>query len=127
MDRKDFFNLVKDDYYNDNASTTLTNFCKMYESVTPVFGTLKTKIEKQEHNVTKVTLIDEDISDYCIDANGNRVDEAVDMSTISLIMYLNEDNIVIAIENKTPMFTNANKNLVLFYGGLIGKQILLDQ
>lgn len=124
MSRQEFFNLVRDGYYKEQE-VTLTEFCKMYSSVTPIFGVLKTEIEKLEDNTTKITFIDEDICDYCINSKGEEVDEVIDMSSISMVMYLDENNIINAVQHGMSMFTPANKDLALFCGSLIGKKIKL--
>lgn len=104
MNKQGFFNLVKDNYY-ENQETTLAEFCEMYNYIAPIFGTLKTETEKS-NNSTKIIFIDED-----------------DTSTVSMIMYLDKDNIIKTIEHGLSIFTPANKDLILFYGSLIGKKI----
>ena len=124
MNKQDFFNLVRDGYY-EKQKINIDEFCKMYSSVTPIFGVLKTEIEKLEDNTTKITFIDEDICDYCINSKGEEVDEVIDMSSIAMVMYLDENNIINAVQHGMSMFTPANKDLALFCGSLIGKKINL--
>lgn len=115
MNKQDFFNLVRDGYY-EKQETTLEEFCEMYRYIIPIGGILKTKVEllEEDNTTTKITFIDEDID------NDNN-----DMSGISMIIYLDENNIIKTIEHGLSIFTPANKDLVLFYGSLIGKEIKL--
>ena len=112
MNKQDFFNLVRDGYY-EKQKIDIDEFCDMYSSISPIFGILKTEIEKLEDNTTKITFIDEEIN------------EVIDISSISMVIYLDEKNIVKAVEHGISIFTPANKDLVLFYGSLIGKKINL--
>ena len=124
MTKKEFLNEIRDGYY-ELQTATLENFCQMFKKVHPIFGEQKTKIEKIEDGSTKISFIDEDIYDSCIDAKGEEINEVVDMSTVALTLYINEDNVVNTIEHGLSIFTPANKDLILFYGSLVGKRIEL--
>lgn len=105
MDKQDFFNTVKDNYYK-NQEITFTELYEMYKCIAPIFGTLRTEIEKSNDN-TKIIFVDDDS----------------DISTVSMTLYLNKKNIIEAVEHGLSIFTPANKDLILFYGSLIGKKI----
>lgn len=96
---------MKDNYYK-NQETTLAELCEMYNYIAPIFGTLRTEIEKSNGN-TKIIFVDDDDG----------------VSTVSMTLYLDRKNIIEAVEHGLSIFTPANKDLILFYGSLIGKKI----
>lgn len=105
MNKKGFFNLVKDNYY-ENQETTLAELCEMYNCIAPIFGTLIIEIEKSNKN-TIIMFIDNDDGVF----------------TTSMTLHLDKKNVIKAVEHGLSIFTSANKDLILFYGSLIGKKI----
>lgn len=122
MTKKEFFDEIKNGYY-ELQTASLESFCEMYKFVAPIFGKLEVEIEKLEDGTSKLTFIDRDIYDFRINSNGEKVEEPVDMSSVSMVLYLDADGIVKTVEHGISIFTPANKDLVLFYGGLIEKRI----
>lgn len=124
MNRKEFFNKVKNEYY-ETQSISLENFCKTYKKVAPIFGELEVKTEKLEDGEIKLIFIDKDEYDFAVNSNGEIKNNYIDMSSVSMVLYLDKNGVVKTVENSITIFTPANKDLVLFCGSLIEKRINL--
>lgn len=123
LDRKAFFEQIKDGFFND-LSADFESFKSMISAAAPVFGRLETEIKEKEDGGKTVTFIDVDEADMVLAPEGVEEDEIdTDMSTIVMTIHLNEDNVIKIVEHSFGIFTPANKDQVLLYASLIGKKI----
>lgn len=125
MDRKDFFKAVANDYF-ESRTVQFDGFTEMIKGVMPVFGELKTEITEQDGSRKKtIVFVDIDEADAVFAPAGYTPSkEDLDMSTVLLKLTINTDGVIEIVEHGLGIFTPANKDLILFFGSLIGKIIL---
>ena len=126
MTKEEFFKKTAEDYF-DELFVPLDDFCQMLKIVCPVFGVLKTNIEDTEDGNKEIIFIDEDKVDAVFSTNSGEVMEEslLDMSSIILKLIIDKKGKVILVEHGIPFLTPANKELILFFGGLVNKRIIL--
>ena len=104
-------------------SYSVEDLKKVLKRYLHIFGECVLDIEEQEDG-KKIKVIDRDVYDSYIDANGKEVKDSIDMSTVSLVLYTDKANVINFIEHSYGAFTKANKDSVLFVANLIGKTII---
>jgi len=124
MTKKEFYEKVRDTYFTE-ASCTLEEFKKMLTGAMHVFGELETEVEEKEDE-TVIRFIDRDEADLTFAPEECELTkEDLNMSCEIMTLYLDKDGTIKLLENNIGLFTEANKETVLFLGSLIGKQIEL--
>ncbi len=105
MNRKEFFDYTCEVFFEELTSD-FEGFKEMVSGVLPVFGTLETFVDTEEGE-TVISFFDND-------------EEGL---TAILVLLLGEKNEIVAVEHKMELFTQANKEIVLFAASLVGKII----
>jgi|GEM_PF-6474041 len=124
MDKKVFFNEIKDNYFI-SQSCNLEDFKTMVCSVLPIFGELKTTIAIDE-NEKIITFIDVDEADISFAPEDLVLTkEDLDMTAIVFRLVINSKGVIIMVEHNMDIFTCINKEFVLFLSSIIGNKILL--
>lgn len=125
MDRNDFFECIKNDFFTD-LTADFEGLKSMVGSAMPVFGTLETKI-KEENGHKVIEFIDVDEAQIVVAPKGVDVSDVdTNMTTNIMTLHLNESDIINAVEHRFGLFTPANKKHVLLVAGLIGKKITFE-
>lgn len=124
MTRREYFNLIRDNYYIDRTFL-LDNLKDMVRSVAPIFGELEVEI-KDIDGGKEIFFIDNDEGDIIIAPDEMDTSEInTDMSTVAFSLTVNENNIIDTVNSNMGFFTKANKDLLLFSGHLVGKKVEL--
>lgn len=125
MERKIFFERIRDDYFS-KLECNFEGLKEMISGAMPVFGMLETDIIPLK-NRKMIVFKDIHHAMFSIAPEGYEVtEEDTDMSGTILSLTLNNDNIIDLVDHGIKMFTPANKETVLFLGGLIGKKITFE-
>lgn len=123
--RKNFFERVASDYFNQTGCS-LEAFESMLKTVFPVFGTLVHEINAMEDGY-QLTFIDHHLCTNLLDANGEKnyleENERFDQSTQLCVLHLNQEKVIQTVEHSIQLITPANKEMLLFYGNLVGKSL----
>lgn len=125
MSIQDFFNAIRDGFYDNNLSMDFGGFKDMICGALPVFGTLATEITDKEDGGKMIILVDVDEADLIMTPNGIEPEDVdTDMTTTICILHLNKDNVIqIVSQHGMGMITPRNKDAHLLLASLIGKKI----
>jgi hypothetical protein len=127
MDRKEFYEHIKNDFFIERTAN-IEAFKIMVTSAAPVFGKLETEIEGKENGGRVIRFIDRDEADIVMAPEGVDTSEVnTDMSTVVMTLHLDEEDTIVVVEHGFKIFTRANKEQVLLYSSLIGKKISFDK
>lgn len=128
MDRKEFFEAIKDDFFDNDLVVDFESFKDMLRAAVPVFGVLATETIEKEDGGKQIKFIDIDEADFVIAPEGvtDIEDVDTDMTTTILTLHLNEANVITIVEHGFGIFTPANKEKVLLYASFIGKEMVFE-
>ena len=124
MKRRDFFEKIKEDYFND-LTCEFKDFKEMVCGVMPVFGVLEVEYNRISDHEKVIIFKDIDEAMFVIGPDGYDVTlEDLDMSGQVMKITMDGENVIHLVEHGVRMFTPANKDTVLFLGSIIGKKLL---
>jgi hypothetical protein len=124
MKRREFFEKIKEDYFND-LTCEFKDFKEMVCGVLPVFGVLEIEYNRVSDHEKIIIFKDVDEAMFVIGPEGYDVTlEDLDMSGQVMKITMDGENVIHLVEHGVRMFTPANKDTVLFLGSIIGKKLL---
>jgi hypothetical protein len=127
MNRREFFQKIKEDYFND-LTCEFKDFKEMVCGVMPVFGVLEIEYVRVSDHEKVIIFKDIDEAMFVIGPEGSNVTledlEDLDMSGQIMKITMDGENVIHLVEHGVRMFTPANKDTVLFLGSIIGKKLL---
>lgn len=122
MSKELFYKRVLETFF-EGKTCSLKDFMNTLSCVMPVFGELESEITKNEDKTT-IRFIDRDEADVVIaPTNIEITKEMLDMSSIVLVIHLDENDQIVFVEHGLGAFTPANKEIALFLASIVGKRV----